>query len=223
MGLWREKLWYIGPEGTRAGLAKWLPENAAAAAPARANPREEFAEVSRELGGDLTGEHPNMDGGPHWMTKLDDDRGEKSMFYIAHSDGRPAGYAKNNRTGEEQRWKALALERALERFGAYLDLDGNQAGARTLVGIVVTHDLQVTFTDDGLNAQIQSRRIQNDLDRGRSIATSEQEQTATKKPDAGASARSTPERKTAVQPDGKLARCSLIADRRRSISIRRTT
>ena len=30
---WREKLWYIGSEGTRAGLAKWLPENAAAAAP----------------------------------------------------------------------------------------------------------------------------------------------------------------------------------------------
>ena len=64
---WREKLWYIGPEGTRAGLAKWLPENAAAAAPARANPREEFAEVLRELGGDLTDEHPIMDGRPQRM------------------------------------------------------------------------------------------------------------------------------------------------------------
>jgi hypothetical protein len=30
---WREKLWYIGPDGTRAGLAEWLPENAAASAP----------------------------------------------------------------------------------------------------------------------------------------------------------------------------------------------
>src|SRR5271165_6315192 len=30
---WREKLWYVGPEGSRAGLAKWLPEIAAAAAP----------------------------------------------------------------------------------------------------------------------------------------------------------------------------------------------
>jgi hypothetical protein len=29
----REKLWYIGPEATRAGLAKWLLENAAAAVP----------------------------------------------------------------------------------------------------------------------------------------------------------------------------------------------
>src|SRR4029077_12283103 len=99
---------------------------------------------------------------------------------------------------------ALALERALERFGTYLHFDGNQAGARILVDIVVTHDLRVTFTDDRLNTQIQSRRIQNDLDRGRSIATSEQEQTAAKKSGAGASG-STPERKTAVNPDGKVA------------------
>src|SRR5271166_1238836 len=111
----REKLWYIGPEGTRAGLAKWLPENAAAAAP-KASPREEFAAVLRELGGDLTGEHPIMDGRPHRMATLDDDRGEKSMFYIAHSDGRPAGYAKNNRTGEEQRWKASAVTMTREQF-----------------------------------------------------------------------------------------------------------
>jgi hypothetical protein len=101
---------------------------------------------------------------------------------------------------------ALALERALERFGTYLHFDGNQAGARTLVDIVVTHDLRVTFTDDRLNAQIQLRRIHNELDRGRFIATSEAEQTPAQKRGAGASASgSTPERKTAVQPDGKLA------------------
>src|SRR5271157_304125 len=114
---WREKLWYIGPEGTRAGLAKWLPENAAAAAP-NASPREEFAAVLRELGGDLIGEHPIMDGRPHRMATMDDDRGEKSMFYIAHSDGRPAGYAKNNRTGEERRWKASAVTMTREQFAA---------------------------------------------------------------------------------------------------------
>ena len=99
---------------------------------------------------------------------------------------------------------ALALERAVERFGGYLHFDGNQAGARTLVDIVVTHDLAVTFTDDRLNAQIQLRRTQDGLDRGRSIVTSEQEQTAAQKRGAGASGL-TPERKTAVQPDGQLA------------------
>jgi hypothetical protein len=99
---------------------------------------------------------------------------------------------------------ALALERALERFGTYLHFDGNQAGTRTLVDIVVTHDLRVTFTDDRLNAQIQLRRTQNGLDRGRSIATSEPAQTPAQKRGAGVSGL-TPERKTAVQPDGKLA------------------
>jgi Large polyvalent protein-associated domain 7 len=90
---------------------------------------------------------------------------------------------------------ALALERALERFGTYLHFDGNQAGARILVDIVVTHDLRVTFTDDRLNAQIQLRRVQSDLDRGRPPATAELEQTLAKTRGAGASASgSTPEK-----------------------------
>jgi putative DNA primase/helicase len=59
-----------------------------------------------------------MDGRSHRMATLDDDRGEKSMFYVAHSDGRPAGYAKNNRTGEEQRWKASAVTMTREQFTA---------------------------------------------------------------------------------------------------------
>ena len=92
---------------------------------------------------------------------------------------------------------ALALERALERFGSYLHFDGNQAGARSLVDIVVTHDLQVTFTDDWLNAEIQVRRAHNDLDRGRSIATSETEQTPAQKRDAGVASVSTPEKNIA--------------------------
>jgi hypothetical protein len=90
---------------------------------------------------------------------------------------------------------ALALARALECFGTYLNFDGNQAGAQTLVDIVVTHDLQVTFTDDRLNAQIQLRRVHNELDRGRSI---EAEQISAQKRGAGASASGlTPEKKIA--------------------------
>ena len=85
---------------------------------AKASPREEFADVLRELGGDLTGEHPIMDGRSHRIATLDDDRGEKSMFYVAHSDGRPAGYAKNNRSGEETRWKSSAVSMSKEQFAA---------------------------------------------------------------------------------------------------------
>jgi len=69
---------------------------------------------------------------------------------------------------------------------------------------VVTHDLAVTFTDDQINAQIQLGRTQNGVDKGHSIATSEQEQTAAHKRSADASGL-TPERKAAVQPDGQVA------------------
>jgi hypothetical protein len=93
---------------------------------------------------------------------------------------------------------ALALERALERFGGHLHFEGNQAGAQTLVDIVVTRDLQVTFTDDRLNAQIQLSKVQNDLDRGRLASTAEGEQTSAQKRGAGASAsESMPEKKIA--------------------------
>src|ERR1700736_386036 len=56
--------------------------------------------------------------------------------------------------------------------------------------------MQVTFTDDRLNAQIELLKVHRDLDRGRSIATSEQEQTAAQKRVAGASG-STPEKNIA--------------------------
>jgi putative DNA primase/helicase len=114
---WQEKLWYIGPEGTREKLARWLPENARAReVQPPSDPRKEFAGLLRDLGADLTGPHPIMDGKSHRVATLDDKRGEKSMFYVGHQDGRPAGYVKNNRTGEEQRWKASARSMTKEQF-----------------------------------------------------------------------------------------------------------
>jgi phage/plasmid primase-like uncharacterized protein len=115
---WQEKLWYIGPEGTREKLARWLPENARERAVAPSDPREEFSSVLRDLGADLTGPHPIMDGKSHRVATLDDKRGEKSMFYVGHLDGRPAGYVKNNRTGEEKKWKASARLMTKEQFDA---------------------------------------------------------------------------------------------------------
>jgi phage/plasmid primase-like uncharacterized protein len=72
----------------------------------------------RDLGADLTGPHPIMDAKSHRVATLDDKRGGKSMFYVGHLDGRPAGYVKNNRTGEEQRWKASARSMSKEQFDA---------------------------------------------------------------------------------------------------------
>jgi hypothetical protein len=101
---------------------------------------------------------------------------------------------------------ALGLERALERFGTHLHFDGDHAGARILVDIVVTRDLRVSFTDERLNAQIELKRVHSDLDRGRPILSPKREQTSAQKHGAGASASElTPEKKTAVEHDGKLA------------------
>jgi hypothetical protein len=93
-------------------------------------------------------------------------------------------------------WSAL-----LSASGPHLHFDGDQAGARTLVDNVITHDLRVTFTDDRLNAHIELRRVQNDLDRGRSVPPAEVEQISAQKRGAGASASgSTPEKKIAGNP-----------------------
>jgi len=66
----------------------------------------------------------------------------------------------------------------------------------------------VTFTDDRLNAQIQLRRVQNDLDRGQA-SIAEVEQVSAQKRGAGTSASgSTPEKKiagnAATQRDGEV-------------------
>ena len=68
-------------------------------------PREEFAEALRSVGCIVEGEHPLMDGAAHRIRTEGDRAGASSGFYVAYMDGRPAGYVKNNRTGEEVRWK----------------------------------------------------------------------------------------------------------------------
>ena len=41
----------------------------------------------------------------HRIRTEGDRAGASSGFYVAYMDGWPAGYVKNNRTGEEVRWK----------------------------------------------------------------------------------------------------------------------
>ena len=54
----------------------------------------------------LGDDHPIFDGKPHRVVVDGDRQGEAAGFYVVYGDGHPAGYAKNNRTGEEVRWKA---------------------------------------------------------------------------------------------------------------------
>lgn len=101
------KSWYAPPTAQLAQLAKWLPENVERQQAPALDPRDEFAQVLKDLDMEVHGDHPIADGKTH-RVRLNTDKGkETSGFYVLHLDeGRPAGYAKNNRTGDETRWKA---------------------------------------------------------------------------------------------------------------------
>lgn len=99
------KSWYAGPQADMEQLKRWLPENVKSEQLPAMTPREEFAEALRSVGCIVEGEHPLMDGVAHRIRTEGDRAGASSGFYVAYMDGRPAGYVKNNRTGEEVRWK----------------------------------------------------------------------------------------------------------------------
>ena len=99
------KSWYAGPQADMKQLKRWLPENVKSEQLPAMTPREEFAEALRSVGCIVEGEHPLMDGAAHRIRTEGDRAGASSGFYVAYMDGWPAGYVKNNRTGEEVRWK----------------------------------------------------------------------------------------------------------------------
>ena len=98
-----KKAWYVGPEADRGKIAKWEPKHQLAPT---LDPRAEFAAVLREIGAMVEGEHPIMNGEAQRIPAVNDKRGELTIFYVAHEDGVPNGYAENNRTKQVIRWKA---------------------------------------------------------------------------------------------------------------------
>lgn len=102
----RDKCWYANAGAPLEKLSAWLPENQVTVAPQAIDIRREFADTLASLGCTVTGEHPHMDGNTHRIAVEGDRKGQKSGFYVAHTDGLPAGYVKNNRTGQEIRWKS---------------------------------------------------------------------------------------------------------------------
>lgn len=99
------KSWYAGEGADLEKLAKWELGKAAEQSPAM-TPVEEFSNFLRAHDFIIEDGHPIMDGKSHRISVEGDKNGEKSGFYVGHSDGHPAGYMKNNRTGEEDRWKS---------------------------------------------------------------------------------------------------------------------
>ena len=100
------KSWYVGKNADIRALQRWLPENVSAQQEPALNPEAEFAELLRSQGCIVEGNHPAMDSSTHRIKVVGDKASEKSGFYVAHLDGHPAGYFKNNRTGIEAHWKA---------------------------------------------------------------------------------------------------------------------
>jgi N12 class adenine-specific DNA methylase/antirestriction protein ArdC/phage/plasmid primase-like uncharacterized protein len=112
------KSWYVGENANMEKLSRWLPENVATQQGPAMQPREEFEDALLELGFVLTGDHPIMDGKKHrCLVKGDHPKQSEKTgagFYVAHLDGKPNGYAKNNRTGSELKWvsKGYSLDPA---------------------------------------------------------------------------------------------------------------
>ncbi|MBV6447997.1 zincin-like metallopeptidase domain-containing protein [Nitrosomonas sp.] len=102
----KARAWYAGPEADIQTLQRWLPETVSSQQEPAIDPVSEFADLLRAQGCRVDGNHPVMDGSKHRIKVEGDKSGEKSGFYVAHLDGHPAGYFKNNRTGIETRWKA---------------------------------------------------------------------------------------------------------------------
>lgn len=100
------KSWYAGPQADISKLQRWLPENVPDQQAPAMRPEEEFAEALRALNCVVDGKHPMMDGKTHRIRLADDKKGEEGGFYVAHLDGHPAGYIKNNRSGLDMRWKS---------------------------------------------------------------------------------------------------------------------
>ena len=102
----KARAWFVGPEADIQTLQRWLPGNVSSHQEPAIDPHSEFADLLRAQGCLVDGNHPVMDGSKHRIKVEGDKSGEKSGFYVAHLDGHPAGYFKNNRTGIETRWKA---------------------------------------------------------------------------------------------------------------------
>lgn len=101
-----KKCWFAYEGVEIEKIRPWLIENNISRQTPALTPAQEFTEVLKNLGCLVEGQHPILDGNTHRIAVDGDKKGQQSGFYVVHTDGHPAGYAKNNRTGIETRWKS---------------------------------------------------------------------------------------------------------------------
>ncbi|HHS8316195.1 TPA: elongation factor P hydroxylase [Legionella pneumophila] len=108
------KCWYALPGANLEALKPWILTADTPRQLPGMTPQQEFGDVLKSLGCELSNDHPIMDGNKHRIRVEGDKNGEKSGFYVGHQDGHPAGYVKNNRTGIEMKWKSKGYSLSVE-------------------------------------------------------------------------------------------------------------
>ncbi|MFI3246286.1 MAG: DUF5710 domain-containing protein [Ferrimonas sp.] len=97
------KSWYAPTQELAEKLQRWKD------APAQPDPKEEFAHRLQDIGFDIDASQLIDDGNKH-RHKVDGDKGANNsgagMYVFNGADKEPWGYAKNNKTGEEVKYRS---------------------------------------------------------------------------------------------------------------------
>lgn len=104
------KFWYAEAGADLAPFDKWRLENVTVTQKPVVSLVDEVSEALKSIGCIMDADlhkgqrHPVLTGEKIRITVEGDQPGQKSGFYFIHTDGNPAGFMQNNRTGEELRW-----------------------------------------------------------------------------------------------------------------------
>ena len=111
------KLWFA-PEGTDlTPLAAWMSEKTPMPEPSM-SPQEEFAHALEQVGLDLRGKAPIMDGQIHRVPLIGRSGGDLDGAYCGYLDERPAGWMQNFSAGEKTTWIATGHTLTKEQLEA---------------------------------------------------------------------------------------------------------
>lgn len=119
--LWDQaaKCWYVGPQGDTTQLQRWKSQDVVLPQPSLHDIKAEFSYFLKSRGCHVDGGHPHMDSQKHRISVDGDGRGQTSGYYIAHDDGRPAGYVMNYRTSQGTKWVSKGYELDSQQKAAY--------------------------------------------------------------------------------------------------------